>query len=142
SGLPGGSTIAMWLTPPVGQSTFTAGQTYPTTGSGDASHAGLDMSSDSTGCNGADAFGSLTVREVAYDDTGAATAFAAAYEFHCYSIAGAVTGELRWNSSLDYVGVVASPKPAVDFGRVAIGGEMPTATVLLGVQGTLPSVFG
>lgn len=125
SGLPGGSTIAMWITPPVGQSAFIAGRTYPTLGSGDATHAGLNISSDSTGCNGTYAYGSLPVREVSYDDAGAATAFAAAYEFHCSPNAGAVTGELRWNSSLDYVGVTAAPVPVVDFGRVAIGDSDP-----------------
>ncbi|NYF55939.1 hypothetical protein [Micromonospora purpureochromogenes] len=140
SGLPGGSTIAMWITPPVGQS-FTAGQTYQTSGSSNATHAGLDMSSDSTGCNGAYSYGSLTVREIAYDaGTGAATAFAGAYEFHCSPNAGAVTGELRWNSSLQYVGVVSSPAP-VDFGRVAIGGTMPAATATFAVKGILSSTF-
>ncbi|MEV0722224.1 hypothetical protein AB0I37_05530 [Micromonospora purpureochromogenes] len=140
SGLPGGSTIAMWITPPVGQS-FTAGRTYQTSGSSNATHAGLDMSSDSTGCNGAYSYGSLTVREIAYDaGTGAATAFAGAYEFHCSPNAGAVTGELRWNSSLDYVGVVSSPAP-VDFGRVAIGGTTPSAAATFLVKGTLPGTF-
>ncbi|SCE71477.1 hypothetical protein GA0074695_0521 [Micromonospora viridifaciens] len=141
SGLPGGATIAMWITPPVGQSAFTAGQTYPTRGSADATRAGLNISSAPDGCNGADAYGSLTVREVAYDDAGAATAFAAAYEFHCSSNAGAVTGELRWNSSLDYVGVTAFPVPVLDFGRVAIGGTMDTRAVILTVKGTAPSTF-
>ncbi|MEU5942929.1 hypothetical protein ABZ807_28035 [Micromonospora sp. NPDC047548] len=141
SGLPGGSTIAMWITPPVGQS-FTAGQTYQTSGSGNSTHAGLDMSSDSTGCNGAYSYGSLTVREIAYDaGTGAATAFAAAYEFHCSPTAGAVTGELRWNSNLDYVGVTSFPTPVVDFGRVAIGGVVPSTTVTFTVKGTVPSTF-
>ncbi|MEV0805509.1 hypothetical protein [Micromonospora sp. NPDC050200] len=141
SGLPGGSTIAMWITPPVGQS-FTAGQTYQTSGSGNSTHAGLDMSSDSTACNGAYSYGSLTVREIAYDaGTGAATAFAAAYEFHCSPNAGAVTGELRWNSNLAYVGVTSFPTPVVDFGRVAIDGTVPTATVTFTVKGTLPSTF-
>ncbi|MER6591673.1 hypothetical protein ABT214_07455 [Micromonospora purpureochromogenes] len=140
SGLPGGSTIAMWITPPVGRS-FTAGQTYQTSGSSNATHAGLDMSSGSTGCNGAYSYGSLTVREIRYDaGTGAATAFAGAYQFHCSPNAGAVTGELRWNSSLDYVGVVSSPAP-VDFGRVAVGGTMPTATASFVVKGILSSTF-
>ncbi|SCE76535.1 hypothetical protein GA0074696_0707 [Micromonospora purpureochromogenes] len=141
SGLPGGSTIAMWITPPTGTPTFTAGQTYPTVGSGDATHAGLNISSDNTACNGTYAYGSLTVRDVAYDATGAATVFAAAYEFHCSPNAGAVTGEVRWNSGLTYVGAVSSPAP-LDFGRVAIGGYMENASASFVVKGTQDSVFG
>ncbi|MEU7615198.1 hypothetical protein AB0B27_03675 [Micromonospora rifamycinica] len=133
--LAGGTTIAVWATPPVGQS-FAAGRTYPTAGTGDATRAGLDMSSNSTGCNGAQSWGALTVREVSHDEaTSAVVSFAAAYEFHCAANSGAVTGELRWNSALGYPAVVSSPAP-VDFGRVAIEGPVPSAAATLVVQGT------
>jgi hypothetical protein len=138
SNLPGGSYVSLWITP-AGQ-TLTAGQTYQTNRGGDATHVGLDISSDSTGCN--QSFGSLTVKEAARDpQTQVLTAFAAAYEFHCEMNGGAVTGEIRWNSGVDYVAVVSGPAP-VDFGRVAIDGAVPSRTATFSVQGSVPTTFG
>ncbi|PZG01657.1 hypothetical protein C1I99_06255 [Micromonospora deserti] len=140
SGLPNGSTIAVRATPPVGQS-FVVGKVYQTAGSADATRAGLDMSSDSTGCNGAQSYGSLTVRDVFHDEaTGAVVSFAAAYEFHCSANDGAVTGEMRWNSGFTYIGVVSSPAP-LDFGRAAVGQYADNRTASFVVKGTEDSNF-
>ncbi|MFF5176349.1 hypothetical protein ACFY3U_27530 [Micromonospora sp. NPDC000089] len=135
-----GTVVNLWATPPVGQR-FAAGRTYQAAGTRDASHAGLDMSSDSTGCNGYDSYGSLLVRDVVHDPDGLVVSFAAAYEYHCYAAAGAVTGELRWNSNLGYQAVLASPSP-VDFGRLAVGGPEPTRSVTFTVGGTEEVSFG
>ncbi|MEU7980026.1 hypothetical protein AB0B63_16000 [Micromonospora sp. NPDC049081] len=136
--LTGGTTISVWALPPVGQ-VFTAGRTYQTTGTAGATRAGLDMASGANGCNGGDSYGSLTVRDVVYD-AGAVVSFAGAYEFHCAATSGAVTGELRWNSGLGYLGVVSSPA-TVDFGRLAIEGKVLSAAVAFEIKGTEESRF-
>ena len=124
--------------PPAGQ-TWSAGQTYPTVRGGrDATQALFDMSSTAGGC--ARANGSITVSDVAHDVSGALTAFGASYEFHCDGDVVAITGEIRWNSSVDYVAAVTAPA-GLNFGTVDVADRV-SRTVRVRAVGSVPSTFG
>ncbi|WFE63383.1 hypothetical protein [Micromonospora sp. WMMD714] len=124
---------------PAGQ-TWTAGQTYPTVRAGRAAGEALfDMSTAGNGC--AYGSGSITVRQVTRDaDTGLMTAFAASYEFRCDRDVEMMTGELRWNSPVDYVAPVADPG-RLNFGSVDVA-EQRSRIVRVRSLGSTPSTFG
>src|SRR5262245_17688768 len=61
--------------------TLTAGTTYATTKTGDASHASLDVSGDGNSCSSST--GSMTVHEITLDVSDALATLAVTYEQHC-----------------------------------------------------------
>jgi len=93
--------------------TLTAGTTYPTTRSGDATNAGLDVTGDGNGCT--TSIGTMTVHEITLDVSNAIAALAITYEQHCNGAAPALFGELRFQSTIDYTAASASPT-SIDFG--------------------------
>lgn len=91
--------------------------TFATQRFADATHWGLDIDANSAGCN--QSTGSITVYEVGpKDDTGNVTSFAASYSFSCDG-SQPVTGQLRWNSSVDYMA----------FPDTALGKTSPSQTL-------------
>ncbi|TDB78519.1 choice-of-anchor D domain-containing protein [Micromonospora sp. KC723] len=135
--LPGGSWLNVRTGAPTGQA-WTAGQTYQTARFADSTRARLDIAADHTGC--ASSTGTMTVAEAGYDPgTKAMTSFAASYVFDC-DRTGTMTGEIRWNSDVDYAAVVSTPVP-VDFGRLEVESPTQTRTVTYRSQGTLPVTF-
>jgi hypothetical protein len=128
----GATTPTHWwyttLAAPTG-GTLVPGTTYPTARFADALHAGLDVGGDGRGCN--QATGSMTVTELTVDPaTSALTALAVTYSESCEGTMPAVTGEMRWHSSVSYVAVGATPT-SIDFGAQIVGvtGTPQTVTV-------------
>jgi hypothetical protein len=93
--------------------TLTAGTTYTTTHLGDASNAGLDVSGDGRSCTSST--GTMTVHEITLDGSNALATLAVTYEQHCDGSTPALFGELRFNSTVDFKAVAASPA-SIDFG--------------------------
>ncbi|MBO0867838.1 MAG: choice-of-anchor D domain-containing protein [Micromonosporaceae bacterium] len=138
-GVTPGITWRAEMAPPTGGQ-FVVGQTYQTARTGDATHAALDMIRGSSGCNLAP--GTLTVKELVQDpDTQAITALAATYSFDCEGRGTPITGELRYQSSLDYVAGTGSPA-GLDFGTVDIGQPVAPQTVTFTSSGSAPLVLG
>jgi hypothetical protein len=73
---------------------LTAGQTYTTTRSGDATDAGLDVYGDGAGCN--TSTGELTVTKLVTDSSGAVTNFAATFVQHCEGGTPALHGTIHY----------------------------------------------
>lgn len=153
-----GSYVRLNIQPPAGEQ-WTAGQTYQATWQGDGGTAAMDLASDGRGCG--HVTGWIKVRQADRDsDTGRVDAFAAAYEYSCRDstyYTGTVSGELRWNSSVDYAVAHGEPNPvsfdyqeiavpsaaktvtfrsvgsaSVTFGTASLGGPTPEAFALLG----------
>jgi hypothetical protein len=76
--------------------------TFETRRMRDATYWGLDIFGDGRGCN--EDVGSITVHEVVQDSVGTVTAFAASYSEQCEGTEPPVKGELRFNSTIDYMG--------------------------------------
>ncbi|MGS2617291.1 choice-of-anchor D domain-containing protein [Micromonospora sp. LZ34] len=135
-----GEYVDLGLRPPEGQR-WVEGQTYPMSGLLTATDKGyLFLGSTGRACS--DSSGSVTVLDVVRDPvSGAMTSFAAAYTYRCPPSTGTLRGEIRWNSTLDYVAAVPDVA-AVDLGRVEIDGAVPTRTVTVTSAGSVPAVFG
>lgn len=127
----------MEVTPPTGEQ-FAVG-TYSTHRSSGVGFAGIEMFGDGRGCN--TSTGSLTIAELERDGTNAIVAFAASYQLSCEGIDPNVTGELRWDSTVDYLGVTAAPE-SVDFGTQADNVDTAPVTVTITADGTLPVNLG
>ncbi|MEH1054983.1 hypothetical protein V6U89_07175 [Micromonospora sp. CPCC 206171] len=125
--------------PPTGQ-TWTAKQSYETARGRDSVRARLDLNDDRTSfCT--TGTGSLTVHEVLRDPgTQAMTGFAASYEYHCNGDSAALTGEIRWNSTVGYVAALPDPR-LVDFAAIHIG-DKREQLVTFGSLGSEPVTFG
>jgi hypothetical protein len=93
--------------------TLTTGTTYPTTRSGDASDAGLDVTGDGNSCT--TSTGTMTVHEITLDVSNAISTLAVTYEQHCNGATPALFGELRFHSAIDFTAASASPA-SIDFG--------------------------
>src|SRR3954452_9887434 len=91
---------------------LTTGTTYSTAKSGDATNAGLNVSGDGNSC--ASSTGTMTVHEITLA-AGAIATLAVTYEQHCNGATPALFGELRFDSTIDYKAVSASPA-SIDFG--------------------------
>lgn len=116
------TSMAASVYPPDG-SIWTPG-TYPLDSNGTG--AVLLIAGEGRGCN--QAIGQLVVHEASYDDAGQLTAFAATYEKTCDSTAK-IGGELRFNSSIDYV----------VFGDLPAGAHRPHTVT---VRAAEPTTFG
>ncbi|MEH0821995.1 MULTISPECIES: choice-of-anchor D domain-containing protein [unclassified Micromonospora] len=131
--------IEILLNPPTG-SAWVAGQTYPAARSADSGHARIEITTLGSACNTVTA--SVAVADVARDlGTQLLSSFAASYEYHCDGDPGTLSGELRWNSTVDYVAAVPSPAQ-VDLGSLEVGGASTTRTVTIASRGSQPEVFG
>jgi hypothetical protein len=75
--------------------------TFETRRGSDATTFGLDLAGDGRSCN--EDTGSITIHEVARNDAGDITSFAASFTQRCENTMPPVTGELRFNSSVDYM---------------------------------------
>jgi hypothetical protein len=128
------------MQPPTGGE-FVVGQTYPATRFADATHAGLDMHHNSSGCS--QSSGSLTIKELVHDpDTQLITAFAVSYTFDCQGNGSTISGDMRFNSSVDYQAAVSSPPGTLDFGAQDIGQNGTPQTVTFTSLGSLPLALG
>ncbi|MFR9774592.1 choice-of-anchor D domain-containing protein [Micromonospora sp. MS34] len=138
----GSSYVNLRAVPPTGQK-WIEGQTYRATDLGDDTTAGLSLASDGRGCG--NITGSITVREVGRNpETDLVEKFAASYEYSCPNIAnksGVVSGELRWDSSVDYVVAHGAPNP-VSFGYQELAVDSPAKTVTFTSVGSAPITFG
>ncbi|MFR9774593.1 choice-of-anchor D domain-containing protein [Micromonospora sp. MS34] len=125
--------------PPTGQ-TWTEGQTYETAKGSSSARARLDLNDERTSfCM--TGTGSLTVHEVVRDPaTQSMTGLAASYEYHCDGDPAALTGEIRWNSTVGYVAALPDPT-TVDFSGVYIG-DSPKKWVSIRSLGSEPVTFG
>jgi hypothetical protein len=86
--------------------------------------------------------GSLVVHEFARDpQTQLITVFAASFDTPCESRPSAVIGELRWNSTLGYKALTASPS-LLSFGAQGQGALGPAKTVTFTASGTESIVIG
>jgi hypothetical protein len=121
---------------PTGQ-TLTAGTTYPTDDTGDASHAQLDVGGDGRGCTST---GTVDILEYVVDGTNTVTSFAATYVQRCYGATQALYGELRYNSSIDLKADTVSPGK-IDFGTQSAGTSVPYP-VTISNTGTQPLSLG
>ncbi|TDC81999.1 choice-of-anchor D domain-containing protein [Micromonospora sp. KC606] len=131
--------IEIDLAPPTG-SAWTAGQMYLAARFADADKARIDIRTPGAACNTVTA--AVTVVEVARDPgTELVKSFAASYEFQCGTDRGVLSGDLRWNSTLDFTAAVPEPGQ-LDLGHVEVGGAGTSRTVTFTSRGTLPQVFG
>ncbi|MBW4703847.1 MULTISPECIES: choice-of-anchor D domain-containing protein [unclassified Micromonospora] len=137
-----GSYVRLSIQPPAGEQ-WTAGQTYQATWQGDGGTAAMDLASDGRGCGHVS--GWIKVRQADRDsDTGRVDAFAAAYEYSCRdstNYTGTVSGELRWNSSVDYAVAHGEPNP-VSFNYQEIAVPSAARTVTFRSVGSAPVTFG
>ncbi|TDC41046.1 choice-of-anchor D domain-containing protein [Micromonospora sp. KC213] len=130
--------IEIDLAPPAG-STWTAGQVYQAARFADTDNARIDIHTPGSGCNTVNA--AVTVLEVSRDPgNGRVNSFAAWYEFQCGADRGVLSGDLRWQSTVDYVAAVPEPGQ-LDLGHVEVGGAGTSRTVTFTSRGTLPAVF-
>lgn len=96
--------VAVDLTAPVGQ-TLAAGTTYRLAQRfADETHAGLDMSAHSRGCN--TSTGEFTVHEIAFDAWGDLARLSASWKGRCTEDSGWLYGTVAWQAS-----VVPPPLP-------------------------------
>lgn len=125
--------------PPAG-GPWEVGRTYPTAPLSDATHARLDLTSTARrSC--AESTGTITVQEVRQDPTSRAVeVFAAVYRFTCAGQPAPITGEIRFNSSLDYVAAVPD-RSRLAFEPVRVG-ESRSTSVEFGSDGTADVQFG
>ncbi|MBM0255726.1 hypothetical protein [Micromonospora sp. 4G55] len=129
---------ALAAEPPPGQD-WAQGQTYPASRVADAGHARLDLTSTNGSCP--ESSGSIIVQDVRRDPaTQLLTAFAAAYRFTCAGETSPITGEVRFNSSLDYVAALSDPS-SVDFGSVHLG-ELASKPVYVRSLGSASVIVG
>lgn len=124
--------------PPSG-SAWQVGKTYSLADTPDATDAELRLDGDSRGCDAQP--GSMTVVEAQTDGSGNLTAFAASFTIGCESTAPAVSGEVRWNSSVGYVGAVTSAY-SLAFGSQQVARTGTQQTVTLTSTGSQPVTFG
>ncbi|MEH0842967.1 hypothetical protein V6U81_11335 [Micromonospora sp. CPCC 205711] len=131
--------VAWAAQPPVGQS-WVVGQTYPAgLFRDDTGRAMLRLTSNHNDCQGS---GDLTVRDLERDaDTQRITVFAASYRYTCGNVSTPITGEVRWQSSVDYIAAVTNPT-TVDFGTREVASPGTARTVTVTAAGSVPSVFG
>lgn len=129
------------VSPPKG-TRFVAGESYSTVTHW-APHDSLtvlNISGDGQGCEGT---GTLNVLEAAYDDaTGKFTAFAATYSATCGGPGKIATGEIRFQSSLDYRATDSWDDYRVRFGSQPVGLVGTPRKVTVEANGTLPTTFG
>jgi hypothetical protein len=124
------------MVPPTGSADFVAGTTYATTDTGDAAHPLLKV----LFCTSFT--GSLTVEQYARDpDTLALTAFAATYHVDCGTQYPTESGEVRWNSTVDYVAAQASVGH-LDFGSQPMQVVSTPQPVVVTATGSLPLDLG
>ncbi|MBM0255722.1 hypothetical protein [Micromonospora sp. 4G55] len=132
---PRSTRVDVW--PPYGE-TWQEGRTYPASTSPGLDKARLRV--DAVQCV-SDGGGSVWVRQVSRDPaTGALTAFAAAYDFHCDNRTEVADGEIRWNSDEGYSAVL--PSGPLDFGRVEVGRAPVTRTETFASKGSGDAAFG
>ncbi|MFI5488405.1 hypothetical protein [Micromonospora echinaurantiaca] len=125
--------------PPFGGS-WEVGRTYPTAPVADVTHAQLDLTSTARySC--AESTGSITVQELRQDaSTGAVDMFAARYRFTCAGQPSPISGEIRYNSSLDYVAAVPD-RSRLSFEPVRVG-ESGSTSVEFSSAGSVGVQFG
>lgn len=131
------------LSSPVG-TRFVAGQSYPADDEGAGTNAKLRIAADALSCSGyaVDPVGTLNVLEAAYDEgTGKLSVFAATYTMQCGSPTRLATGEIRFNSALDYR-TADSWGTRVNFGPQPINEPGASQKVVVEANGTLPTTFG
>lgn len=137
-----GSYVRLAIQPPAGEQ-WSAGQTYQATWQGDGGTASMDLASDGRGCG--HVTGWIKVWQAHRDSgTGLVDAFAAAYEYSCRDslyYTGTVSGELRWNSSVDYVVAHGEPNP-VSFSYQELAVPSAARTVTFRSVGSAPITFG
>ncbi|SCG48588.1 choice-of-anchor D domain-containing protein [Micromonospora halophytica] len=136
-----GSYVNLRTEPPTGQK-WVEGQTYRAAELADATSAGLSLASDGRGCG--NTTGSITIREVGRNaETGLVEKFAASYDYSCPggNKSGVISGELRWDSSVDYVVAHGSPNP-VSFGYQELAVRSAAKTVTFTSVGSKPITFG
>ena len=81
------------------------------------------------------------MRSAAFDpETQELTGLAASYSYNCDN-RGDATGEIRWNSDVEYAALLSSPAP-VDFGQLKVESPAQTRTVTYRRRGTLPVTLG
>ncbi|MBC6450872.1 choice-of-anchor D domain-containing protein [Actinokineospora xionganensis] len=121
---------------------FTAGESYSTVTHWEPqdSVTVLNIRGDGQSCSGT---GTLKVLEAVYDDaTGNFTAFAATYSAKCSGVNQVATGEIRFQSSLDYRAADSWDPYRVRFGSQAVGLTGSPLKVTVEANGTLPTTFG
>ncbi|WP_203719452.1 choice-of-anchor D domain-containing protein, partial [Asanoa siamensis] len=135
----GGRQGAATLVPPTG-TTWNVGQTYETRRFPTESNQAMFDVSGEHGCNDMD--GALTIKEIAREaGTGKVTKFAASFKASCGTVPLAVSGEIRFNSSIGYVGA-SNDKTLLDFGTVAHETTSAPQTVRFTSTGSDPITFG
>lgn len=128
-------TGSVGISPPTGGSLAVG--SYNTSTSPDASHAGFFLTQGSSGC--VPATGTMQIEEITFDDSANVTAFAASYTLKC-GIQDPVAGELRFNSTIPYVGGTET-NPRLDFGNHALGDFTPMTLTVTSI-GSDPLIFG
>ncbi len=131
-------TTSVVLVPPTGAD-LALGSALPTLTAPDATHYGLVVSVAGTAC-AAPGAGTVTISQLTVD-TGNVTALAATYSTTCGSGSDTVSGEIRFNSTVGYVGATQDVS-SLSFGSVDTGFNSATKTVTFTSVGSNPIVFG
>lgn len=132
-----GSTSSVTLLPPTG-GMLAQGPAAPTKTTADATDYGLTVTVNGTTCTtGA---GTVTIEQLTLDGTDV-TAFAASYKTTCGASTASVAGEIRFNSTSDYVGATQN-NASLDFGSADTGFPSAGQTVTFTSVGSQPMVFG
>jgi hypothetical protein len=133
-------TFVVTVTPPTG-GTFAAG-TFGTLTTADATHYGLTVTSTGHTC-AAPGAGTITINNDLdpADGSAAPDVFSASYSTTCGSDPSTLSGQIRFNSAVGYVGATESPTTS-DFGTVDVLQDSNTHTVTVSSVGTDPIVFG
>ena len=115
--------------------------TYPTARFATDTEAGLDVSGDGVGCN--TSTGTVTVHEVTFqmEPTVDVLTFAATYVQFCDGYPGALHGELRYHSSLDFTAAATDPA-SFQFGDRLVGTTSSATQVTITNGGTVDLTFG
>ncbi|MEV6527272.1 choice-of-anchor D domain-containing protein [Longispora sp. NPDC051575] len=130
------------LKPPVGKR-WVPGTRYvvqPDVDVKNPEYATVQVSGDGRSC-GMQVPGSILVREAVFGADNLLTAFAGSFSVACGYDADAISGEVRWHSSVGYTGS-GGDAPGVDFGRQALGVPGQARTVTFTAVGSEPTRFG
>ncbi len=127
----------MYVIPALGTQ-FAAGTTYQTAPnwSATAGSTSMDVDGDGMACQAA---GTLTVDEVAYDETGTITKFGASFTENCPQ--QTETGEIRFNSSLPYQ-AADSWDYLMAFGQQPVGALGAGMDATVQIDGPQSTTFG
>lgn len=126
------------VAPPIGQ-VWQVGATYAVSAAPPTASTGQFTAARGSRVCGS-GVGTVTVRDLRRESAGL-DMFGASFSVGCQFAPASLSGEIRWQSSADYVAAISDVK-RLSFGHQAVGGPGRTQTVTVSSQGSTPLELG